>query len=265
MDPSEASKLLYNEIELGPGPIRDLITEALSGSGNQFWTGSRVSLFSPFVQLVHNWDQLQKAAKAEIAADKPERKNARADLARILDYVEGSKDLESYFKNRESYVTSGVITYEHMWTVFPVGLEVISTTFLDQQQILKVETSPFATKDDKKTWMWCWYYDHDGTQWTSCDVELEIEKFEGTKPINLLPCCPLKWYRGKGEVTDLGQQRTRLISRGKRFKALSTAKRGVEQMFNYDAPLLSVERPLRSQYSTDDTVRPDDRLVSSWC
>ena len=264
MDPSDRGKILYGEVDLEPSDLLDLMKAVLpSDSVIQNFAGPRVSIFSPFVALVHNWDELRKA-RDEQPDDPPEKKQARLDLAKVLDYVQKfqserkHEDLESYFKNRDSYINSGVVTYDYIWTVFPPGTEVVASTFLDKQQILIVDTEPYPDEQDKKAYLSCWYHDHNGTNWVPVEICFEIERFHGTKPIDSLPCYPLRYYKQQDKEFDLGKFKQELIERGKTFESLCTKKQGAGQMFDYHEQLLSVEKPFRSHYFSNDGVRMYD-------
>ena len=260
MDPSDKGRILYGEVDLGPSDLLDLMKEVLpDDSIIQSFTGPRVSLFSPFVALVHNWDNL-KGALLDQAKDTAERKQARLNLAKVLDYVQKfqskkkHEDLESYFKNRDSYINSGIVTYEYIWTIFPPGTEVVASTFLGSKQILIVDTEPYPDEEDKKAYLFCWYHDHNGNDWTPVEMCFKIERFHGTKSIDSLPCCPLRYYKQHDKEFDRENFREELKERGKIFEGLCTKQKGAKQMFDYKAPLLSVEKPFRSQISSNDAV-----------
>ena len=254
MDISDARKISHNEIDLGSGALLELFKEVMADNDvDQSWKGQIINLHSPFVSLVHSWDKLSEAADANEPDDTLERKAARADLAKVLEFVQRSKNLEAYFKTRQSNQGSGVVSYEHLWTVFAVGTEVIATTFLEEKQIMIVGDPPVYYAEEKSQSLWCWYYDYDGSDWVVAEVEFEIDRYNGTKPIDTLPCYPLSYYN-EGENTDLAKLKKGFIQRGKNFKSLCTAKPGIKQMFDYKKQMLSVERPFRSQYTNDSTV-----------
>ena len=261
MDSSDKGKIVYGEVDLGPSDLLDLMKAVLpNDSIIQSFAGPRVSIFSPFVPLVHNWDNL-RSAQDERSDDTAERKQARKDLTKVLDYVQKfqskkpHEDLESYFKNRESYINSGMVTYDYIWTVFPPGTEVVATTFLDDEQILTVYNEPYPDEDDRKTYLHCWYHDHNGTEWVPVLVGFEIDKFHGTKPIASLPCSPLSYYKQHDKDFDLANFKQTMKERGEKFESLCTKKQGAKQMFDYKATLLSVEKPFRSHISGHDAVR----------
>ena len=256
MDASDPKMISHCEVDLGPGPLLELLIEILREDANDPLPGNQhTTLASPFMQLVHNWDKLKEEAETEKAGDTSERKEARADLAQVLDFVQCSKGLESYFKTRASNRSSEVINYNDLWTIFAVGTEVVTSTFLEDKQIMIVGDPPYLFAEEKSQSLWCWYYDHDGTNWIVAEVEFEIDRYTGTKSIDTLPCYPLEFYKQSGEKPDLAKLRAGFIERGKRFKELCTATPGVGQMFDYNGQLLSVEKPFKTVYSNDSMVR----------
>ena len=255
MDPSDSKRISYHEIDLGPGALLDLLKDIMREEDvNEFWASQHVALSTPFRPLVHKWDKLKDEADTEKTDDTPQRKEAREDLGRVLDFVKRSKDLESYFKTRESYRSAGVVDYKNLWTIFAVGTEVIASTFLEEKQIMIVGYEPFEYSGEKSQSVWCWYYDHDGTNWVVAEKEFEIDRYTSTRPINTFSCYPLENYKPNGESTDISKLKDEFIKRGQNFKALCTTTPGVQQMFNYKDQLLSVENHFRSQYSNDGKV-----------
>lgn len=256
MSTSDPKKISHNEIDLGQGPLLDLMRGILvEDDTDQKWTGPHVTFTTPFTLLVHKWDKLETETEIENSDDTVERKQARADLKKVLEFVQRSPGLETYFKNRVTNRNSGVVSFEYLWTVFAIGTEVITSSFLEEKQIMRVADPPFLFGDEKSQSMYCWYYDHDGTKWVVVWIEFEIDRYNGTKAIDTLQCYPLEYHKENGKGADLVELKSRFTKRGERFKELSTANPGVKQMFDYKGPLLSVEKPFRSQYSNDSTVR----------
>ena len=258
MEGADPRRISYSEIDLWKGALLDLIAEALANDPlNKLSPGASQAHFaSPFADLVHNWDNLIYEAEAVDTQDTAERKQARSDLRKVLDFVQNSPRLEPYFKTRSANRSAGIVTYDHLWTIYRIGTEVIVTSFPEETQIMKVVDPPYLYKEEKSQSMLCRYYDHDGSNWVVAIVEFEIERFNGTKPIGNLPCIPLEYYKDRGEETDPVELRNNMIDRGKNFEKFCSASPGVQQMFHYDGPVLSVEKPFRSQYSSDSTVCP---------
>ncbi|KAL8734980.1 MAG: hypothetical protein Q9181_002989 [Wetmoreana brouardii] len=241
----------HNEIDLGPGPLLDMIKEVMEDDDfNQTWTGQYVNLSSPFMSLVHKWDIL-KEAEIEKEGDSPEQKEARADLKQVLEFVQRSKYLEPYFKNRHSQRSSGIVEFNYLWTIFPTGTEVITSQVLDEKQIMIVRDPPHLYHQEKSQYLVCWYYDHTGTDWIVAEIEFKIERYIGTKAIHTLPCYPLSHHKQQGESANLEDMKIEFTKRGEKFKRLCTAKPGVGQMFDYKGQLLSVESLSGNQHHVD--------------
>ena len=232
MDPAIKSKLLYNEVDICQGPLLSLMKEAIPANITKTWTGQRVFLGGSFAELVCHWDSL-KDARSLRPDDSPQRRQARLDLGKVLEYVQGSKDLGSYFKTRETNLESKVIAYEFLWTLFPPGSEVVSKTFEDEWQILIVGGS--FIDGARLTRISCWYHDHDGNNWIATEVEFDIEEFPDYKSIESLPCFPLLYYKNEKAQNLL---RTDLIERGKTFELLCQTKPDTPQVLSYKGKVI---------------------------
>ncbi|KAL9034032.1 MAG: hypothetical protein Q9180_005631 [Flavoplaca navasiana] len=243
-----------HEIDLGPGPLLDLMKGVmLDDNVDQTWTGQTVNLVTPFTSLVHKWDILKKVTHEE-EGDPAERKEARADLTKVLDFVQSSKGLEAYFKNRESHQSSQVIEFEYLWTIFSTGTEVIASTFMEEKQVMIVSAPPYKYDDQKVQSILCWYYDHDGTNWIVAQRIFEIDRYHGTKKFDTLPCYPLDFHKQDASSTSLENLKVKYTTRGKRFKDLCQATPGVKQMFHYDGQGLTVESAFSKQNNNDNAV-----------
>lgn len=253
----------HHEIELGQGPLLDLLKEVMvDNNADQTWTGEQVNLRSPFTSLVHKWDLLKKVATVD-DSDSSERNEARADLSKVLDFVQHSTGLEAYFKDRESHRSSQVVEYKFLWTIFPSGTEVIASTFMEEQQVMIVSAPPYLyDPQDKSQQLVCWYYDHDGTNWIVAQRIFEIDRYHGTRNINTLSCYPLEYHKPDRDNTSLEDLKLKFTKRGERFKELCTAKPGVGQSFDYNGHLLSAESGFRSQYNNDNTDEQNQSSIN---
>ncbi|KAL8878228.1 MAG: hypothetical protein Q9198_003918 [Flavoplaca austrocitrina] len=174
------------------------------------------------MSLVYKWDILKKVTH-EKEGESTERKEARADLTKVLDFVQSSKGLDAYFKNRESHQSSQVIEFEYLWTIFSTGTEVIALTFMEEKQVM---------------------------------IRIfRIDRYYGTKKINTLPCYPLDSHKKDTSSTGLEDLKVKYTLRGERFKDLCQAKPGVKQMFHYDGQGLIVES---KQNNNDNAFRVDE-------
>ncbi|KAL8885782.1 MAG: hypothetical protein Q9215_006415 [Flavoplaca cf. flavocitrina] len=189
------------------------------------------------MSLVYKWDILKKVTH-EKEGDSTERKEARADLTKVLDFVQSSKGLDAYFKNRESHQSSQVIEFEYLWTIFSTGTEVIALTFMEEKQVMIVSAPPYDYDVHKRIF--------------------RIDRYYGTKKINTLPCYPLDSHKKDTSSTGLEDLKVKYTTRGERFKDLCQAKPGVKQMFHYDGQGLIVEsKQNNNENAVDGSIQVD--------
>ena len=247
MDITDSRKLAFNQIDLGQGALRNLIKDVLIDYPHvQSWTSPRINV--NFDYLVYEWDQLE-AAVEEKMEDSPDIKQARKDLAKVLDYVRNSKQLEAYFRTRKANLEQNAVEFAYLWTIFRPGDNVISNTFMEERHILRVVS---ANEGSKASDIRCWYYDHDGNKHIPCEVDFKVEKFENARPIDSLPVYPLHYYKALEDQEALKKE---LIDRGRNFERYSMAPLGVQQMFDYKGKVMvDTGRTISRHESTRNTV-----------
>lgn len=220
------------ELEIISRDLWNLLKKLLSDYPYHYFQGDRAVTFtSPYEPFILHWTRLEKAAKESPGDEKDNQ--ARLDLRLLLDTIasgSGDTKLDKYFKARESNIQQRCVTFESLWTLFPPGTLVYGKPFQGQDQI-------FIVKDNLQPWppvgrkiiTWtleCWTYDWNGKSFKRMGLQLEFEKFEGTKPITELPFYPLDYHQ---QPEDL---KKRLVERGAKYKKVCTLKQG-SRMFDY--------------------------------
>ena len=170
------------------------------------------------------------------------------DLRLLLDEVRRTPGLESYFKtSREMQEKTNSITFEYLWTIFPPGELVFSSTFMDRPQafIVKFCSESYKVNNGMKWILECWSYDWDGTHFRRVPVQFSFEYFKGTKSITSLTCYPLRFHRDTSDDVNnpgglsLGEaMKQKLIRRGERYRDLCLTEKG-RQMFDYEGDILA--------------------------
>ena len=89
---------------------------------------------------------------------------ATADLKLLLEEVRRTPGLESYFNSaREMQEKTTTVSFEYLWTIFPPGELVFSSTFMDFPQafIVKFSQEGYTRKRSggEKWILECWSYD----------------------------------------------------------------------------------------------------------
>ncbi|KAK4947487.1 hypothetical protein LTR66_014194, partial [Elasticomyces elasticus] len=110
----------------------------------------------------------------------------------------------------------GVMTYEHLWTLFQPGSLVFSRQE-GQDRIFKLHSSKYGTDRDGNPvfWLTCTYVDFDGTKFGTNKLNVSIPQYSGTRPISSLSTLPLD------SRTDREEMRARLIERGARVESFA--------------------------------------------
>ena len=222
-----------SEVEILGWELRRLLKRLLRHIPDHTFLGDTVSFVSPFEHLVFNWDLLDAESRVEVG-DKDDQRG-HDDLRLLLDTLRansGDEKLDNYFKLRESLKSSQSITFDNLWTIFPPGTLVYSRVFLKQDQIFLVDDNlccwPEYNERRKHTrWdLRCWTYDWDGKFFQRRRIGLEIEYFEGARPISSLSVHPLKFNDSQEKVEQ------NLLRRGAIFRKYCATLNG-NKMFRY--------------------------------
>ncbi|KAI1500934.1 AAA family ATPase [Biscogniauxia marginata] len=209
-----------SEVEIFGPELKALLAKALHHHPDHWFIGNTVTLNSPFEPLVLNWEILnEETQKTEGEEDE---KIGRSDLKDLMDTLQqgsGDSRLDDYFKNKESFKANRSITFPNLWTLFPPGMLVHSRPFMKQHQIFIVmecdRTWPRYSPRSRtyETWtLSCFMYDWTGQKFIRRLVSLEIEHFEGPRPIGTLPIQPLESIENKDDIQK------ELLRRGKTFR-----------------------------------------------
>lgn len=229
-----------SEIDIISLDLWELLKEHLAATPRHLFRGQPMTIYSPFEAFVHEFDLLQKVATDNNEQDSEQQKEARKDLQLLLGVISGGSSgdekLNKYFKMRNSYRSDGTIQFDDLWTIFPPGTLIYGKPFQREDQVFVVADNwyPWPRRGDRPaTWQpWglaCWVYDWTGTEFKRTPFNVQIESFEGRKPITSLPYYPLQ-YMGESEFSSV---KAGLITRGKRFRRYCEAKEG-SRMFEYE-------------------------------
>ncbi|MCJ1282180.1 hypothetical protein MMC26_001503 [Xylographa opegraphella] len=171
-----------------------------------------------YLEELRNY-QKELKAQSKLEQKKKKRKAATIQAATVKvlvkyldnDYAETKKTLYPLLKE-------GRITFDLLWALFKSGeiayCPVYSTP--DLPRAFKVE---YATKESsfmKGTWYEIEgkYLEYDGKSFGMGTMEVEVEAFKNARPINSLPCYPIKYHK------DPETLRKTLVDRGRKFVGL---------------------------------------------
>ena len=245
------------ELEIISPDLWDLLKKLLSHYPYHIFKGDPKPIVSPYEPLILNWDRLEAATKDSSTDGKGNQ--ARSDLKLVLDTISsgssGDLKLDKYFKIRMPNVEQNMVTFESLWTIFSPGALVYGKPFLGQDQIFIVQdnlgTWPETGRKRSKWTLQCLTYDWDGNSFKRVALQLDIDNFEGSKPITSLPFYPLDYHQ-QPEVL-----KQRLVERGAKFKRFCTAKKG-SQMFDYRGDVVLGQKGFSGIRGDDEEVCRSD-------
>ncbi|KAK3109650.1 hypothetical protein LTR53_016861, partial [Teratosphaeriaceae sp. CCFEE 6253] len=198
--------------------LKDLLKNVLAGYPGVTVGLKRLEFSGRFEPLIHRWPELVKAiedVKNEGVSGAESDAKERLEHAQLLhdllatefkDSIDSATDLKS----------QGVMTYEHLWTLFQPGSLVFSKQ-QSQDRIFRLHSSRYGQDRNGNPvyWLTCQYVDYDGSRWGTNKLNVSIPAYEGTKPITSLPTLPLDFHGDKAGLID------RLIERGGKVEALA--------------------------------------------
>jgi len=126
----------------------------------------------------------------------------------------------------------GVMTYEHLWTLFQPG-QLVYNRQEGQDRIFRLCSGKYGQDREGNPvfWLIMQYVDWDGTRWGTQKLNVMIRQYNGTRPIPSLSTSPLEFHTNKDEL------RAKLLERGEKIEALAgTHYRNYEGMgWRYNA------------------------------
>jgi len=126
----------------------------------------------------------------------------------------------------------GVMTYEHLWTLFQPG-QLVYNRQEGQDRVFRLCSGKYGQDRDGNPvfWLIMQYVDWDGTRWGTQKLNVMIRQYNGTRPIPSLSTSPLEFHHNKDEI------RSKLAERGEKIEALAgTHYRNYEGMgWRYNA------------------------------
>lgn len=192
--------------------LKDLLTEVLAGYPGVTVALKRLEFNGRFEPLLHRWTELQAAIqklqaeqKRTEATEEASKKVEHAELLQTLIVREFQETIDSCTDMK----SQGVMTYEHLWTLFQPGGMVYSKQ-QGQESIFRLHSSKYGQdrQGNPVFWLTCQYVDYDGTRFGTNKLNVCIPAYDGTRPIASLPTFPLAFHGQKDELV------AKLIDRG---------------------------------------------------
>ena len=138
------------------------------------------------------------------------------DIGTALRFVE--EDYESTIPSLDSLLASGEITWDLIWAICPPKATFLAPRYglMHQTQAFYVASSSYQERPNRTK-----YFElngriitHDGTDFGWGNITIEINLFEGARPLTSLDAFPLKYLAEYEAVSD------RLVARARRYVSI---------------------------------------------
>jgi hypothetical protein len=164
---------------------------------------------APFRPFVHRWaDLLEYRKREDIDATTTEHLNLLYDVLQ--------EELKDVIKTFEDYIQYGVVTYEHLWTIFQPGDIIYSDSHFGAPSAMVFRRGAYVkTQCGMAYSLRAEVLDWDGRNFGRRALQILIFEYMGTTRITGLKAYPFSFHR------DMEQVRESLIQRGKKFEQLA--------------------------------------------
>lgn len=169
----------------------------------------RLEFEAPFKPFVHRWSQLlQYRAREDLIPTTAEHLEL---LYKVL-----STELEDVIKTLDDYVKHGIVTFQHIWTIYQPGSIIYSDSHNGAYAAYRLSSGAYVeTRCGNAYQLSLEVLDYDGTGFGRRIEELKLWEFLGTTRILGLSAFPLSFHPHREKIEGV------LIARGKKFEQLA--------------------------------------------
>jgi hypothetical protein len=173
----------------------------------------RLELSGKFEPIIHRWGRLQEeiAKLGDDTEDDRETKKHAELLFKVL-----RKEFKDLIESSQDMINKGVMTFEHLWTIFQPGSMVYAKQD-GQDTALRLVSTRYAVDQNGVPCLWVSgrFVDWDGSRFGTNKCNVKISTYSGTRKINTLAAFPLDFHAEKEEL------RQRLLERGAKVEQLA--------------------------------------------
>ncbi|KAB5531329.1 AAA family ATPase [Coniochaeta sp. 2T2.1] len=189
-------------LQVNSQALKDILADVIGSFPGQSFHTSTVGIDFPARCLYHYRDEL----KAALAEEKPGSDGA-AHLPILLNFI-------YEIKEASNFLPQGLITYEHLWTIFKPGVLIFGSRS-GQPCVFKLTNYAYQCGMCPGLQLNLQYTDYNGNAFGTRGHSILIPAFDGAQSIADLNALPLHMHPNPEGI------RTMLIERGRRWEALA--------------------------------------------
>lgn len=189
--------------------LKEALGEIFEGYPGVHCALKRLVFEAPFTPFVHRWNEF---------VDYRLRKDLDETTKNHLDVLHDvlREELKDVLKTFEDYVKHGVVTYEHLWAIFPLGELVFAQAHHGAMSALVLRSGRYVkTQCGNAYQLQVADIDWNGKHFGRRAEYITIYEFMGTQSILGLKAFPLSFHPQETEIRGL------LTERGKKFEELA--------------------------------------------
>jgi hypothetical protein len=215
MDAENERKIHFEEIVVHSQELTELLVSTSKHWQEKVNESDRtISVRTPFTPFIWHWDDHVKACNSQ-RGDSTTQTSARDVLKALMQLLEDSYALRSYFGDRDMLKSSRKIRYAYLWTLFADGCRVYARSYQNELQMFEVKDC--SDNKGNRFRVSCCAFDWDGTNFLTYNYDFYIKEFNGEKAINSLEIFPIEYYCDQGNVPGDQKLQAELLERGRKY------------------------------------------------
>lgn len=189
--------------------LKDALSEILKDYPGIHCGLKRLEFEAPFTPFVHRWQQLvEYKAREDLDQTTSQHLELLHDVLR--------NELQDVIKTLDDYVKHGIVSFEHVWTIFHPGSLVYSDSHHGAHGVYRLHSARYVDMRCGKAYQLSLEaIDFNGTEFGTVVTEIPIWEFDGTARILSLAAFPLAFHPSEDKVREV------LVKRGEKFEDLA--------------------------------------------
>jgi hypothetical protein len=189
--------------------LKAALTEVLQDYPGVHCGLKRLEFEAPFRPFVHRWPQLlQYRARSDLEDNVVKHIDLLYDVLRV--------ELKDVIKTLEDYVDHGIVTFEHVWTIYQPGSIIYSSSHNGAHGAYRLRSGVYVkTQCGMMYQLTVEAIDWNGNNFGRSIEVIRLLEFKGTVPILALKAFPLSFHPHQDKVKEM------LINRGRKFERLA--------------------------------------------